>query len=523
MLCGHTGCAFVYAMVEAGAEVPGQTRGPASCAGQPESYLQLLRPWMLRRAFRARKSLAVDDGADTINAPERLTTTGCPDGSNFDAPYLYAVSSPSDFTTSPAHTPSVLHNLLVNPGILVHFKTTVPPGLLALETHSELFGVTKNLWDVASKGGGLAASAWFVVAIGISLEVCVSLRNDVPSSGRLPVPGHTTSIPGMERLPIVVGPTTRRMADWYKSMPRILNIMDGDSNINPGDWDSSSIPWDDGIIAPSLACRRALPPTSTALKKEGYEVVDFTVPNMFEGLKVGYQLMLSDGARAWRQRPHTGVHGSSFAPSLPSPLSTDKITTTFLKLMHNETVVEERANTVGSNEYRWWAERWREEGLDFVITVPMTLTALEHRKSVEMSLIGGEYMFLFGVRPGCIPVTIIDPTLDALSADFFPKQSSILGVLASLVKRIFQWLFGGASAPQQHQLPPLSQLAYDEMTAIAHKAYTTYDSDAIHGLLVGIPLVGRSLEQEKALESMVVLRDALKDGRLVGGASIRLQ
>ncbi|KAF5318730.1 hypothetical protein D9619_010615 [Psilocybe cf. subviscida] len=268
-------------------------------------------------------------------------------------------------------------------------------------------------------------------------------------------------MPGTEPLPIVVGPMTRRMEDLYEFMRRILKIMGGGSNSNSGARDFRMSAFARKGVSSNGAFlgrqyHRAQPrvppcagPTSAALEKEGYGVVDFTPPNVLEGLKVGYQLMFPDGGASrlavpmlWRRYLHIGTShpGGQLGPDGTG------LAPAHLRLMYTRTVVEERADIVASNEYRWRTARWREEGLDFVITVPMTLTALEHRKSVEMSLIGGEYMFLFGVRAGCIPVTTIDPTLDALPVDFFPKQTSVIGALASPIKRIFQWLFGGASA-----------------------------------------------------------------------------
>lgn len=124
-------------------------------------------------------------------------------------------------------------------------------------------------------------------------------------------------------------------------------------------------------------------------------------------------------------------------------------------------------------------------------------------------------------------MTTVDRTLDALPKDFFPKQTTVLGVLASPFKRVFRWLFGGPAAsasasvtaasmkPNDAQgilapTPSRPQPKYDELTAIGQKAYATYDADAMHGLPLGIQLVGRRLEEEKVLEGMFVLRDALQ-------------
>lgn len=104
---------------------------------------------------------------DTVNVPGRPTTIGYSGRSDFDAPHLSASAlSASSPTTPPAHTPSVLYNLLVNAGALVHCKTTVPPGLLALETHSDLFGVTRNPWDLARTCG----VSFFVDCVALSFS-----------------------------------------------------------------------------------------------------------------------------------------------------------------------------------------------------------------------------------------------------------------------------------------------------------------------------------------------------------------
>lgn len=88
--------------------------------------------------------------------------------------------------------------------------------------------------------------------------------------------------------------------------------------------------------------------------------------------------------------------------AITSLTSADRITAALLKLMHTKTIMEERANIVARDEYRRrWAERWREEGLDFVITVPMALPALQHGESLQTSLIGAGYTFLFSLVSRC--------------------------------------------------------------------------------------------------------------------------
>lgn len=56
------------------------------------------------------------------------------------------------------------------------------------------------------------------------------------------------------------------------------------------------------------------------------------------------------------------------------------------------------------------------------------------------------------------------------------------------------------------------------MNGIAQGAYKLYDAEAMHGLPVGVQVVGRRLEEEKVLAVMRRLEDALGDQkyRLLG-------
>lgn len=74
---------------------------------------------------------------------------------------------------------------------------------------------------------------------------------------------------------------------------------------------------------------------------------------------------------------------------------------------------------------------------------------------------------------GNIPVTKVDKKLDALPTDF------------------------------------LTSPEYDAMNNVCKTSYSVYDADSMHGLPVGVQIVGRRLEEEKVLEGMKVIRSAL--------------
>lgn len=62
-------------------------------------------------------------------------------------------------------------------------------------------------------------------------------------------------------------------------------------------------------------------------------------------------------------------------------------------------------------------------------------------------------------------------------------------------------------------LPPnfTSTPAFKEMNNIARVAYSSvYDAQEMHGLPVGIQIAGRKFEEEKVIEGMKVINDALR-------------
>ncbi|KAF7761933.1 hypothetical protein Agabi119p4_9925 [Agaricus bisporus var. burnettii] len=81
----------------------------------------------------------------------------------------------------PVKESSPIVRLLQDAGALIHVKTTVPPGLLAIETSSDLFGRTTNLYNSnhtpgASTGGGAALLASGGCKIEVGSDLAGSIR-----------------------------------------------------------------------------------------------------------------------------------------------------------------------------------------------------------------------------------------------------------------------------------------------------------------------------------------------------------
>jgi hypothetical protein len=66
--------------------------------------------------------------------------------------------------------------------------------------------------------------------------------------------------------------------------------------------------------------------------------------------------------------------------------------------MHPQTLLESRETIMQRDEYRArWHEKWLSEGLDFILTVPHPLPAIEHGASEKATLMSVGYTFLFSM------------------------------------------------------------------------------------------------------------------------------
>lgn len=78
--------------------------------------------------------------------------------------------------------------------------------------------------------------------------------------------------------------------------------------------------------------------------------------------------------------------------------SSDPMSSTLYDIMHTKTAVEDRELVAARDRYRAeWHKKWTDEGLDFVLTVPLSLPAIENGASTKTTLICAGYTFLFSV------------------------------------------------------------------------------------------------------------------------------
>lgn len=78
--------------------------------------------------------------------------------------------------------------------------------------------------------------------------------------------------------------------------------------------------------------------------------------------------------------------------------ASDPLSSELFGIMHTKTVLEERQVVAARDAYRAeWHRKWVEEGLDFVLTVPISLPAMEHGASEKTTLVCAGYTFLFSL------------------------------------------------------------------------------------------------------------------------------
>ncbi|KAF7324107.1 Amidase domain-containing protein [Mycena kentingensis (nom. inval.)] len=424
-------------------------------------------------------------------------------------------------STVPALTSAPLVRLLRDAGALLLAKTTVPACLFDNETSSDTFGRTTNPWNPAhavgaSTGGGAALLACGASLIEIATDLAGSAR--IPahfcgiyglkgSEGRFPTAQTGTPVPGLESVRILAATMARRVEDLEEFWRRVVGMRPWvyDFTCVPMPWRPVDLQqegrklkwgviWDDGICEPTPACRRALAVVVEALRSQGHEVVDFEPPNIAELLTIGYQLVFAEGGVQVRDAV---LPGETLNPPLKDTISlfslprlckrfpgwlerpTDPFAASLLAAMHPKTVLEERALVVRRDALRAeWHDRWTEENLDFVLTVPHALPALENGTGERASLLSAGYTFLFNMldyTAGVLPVTTVDKRVDALPRDFYTSPTS----------------------------------RYRGMSGAAKGAWSVYDARKMHGLPLGVQIAGRRMEEEKVLEGMKVVEAAL--------------
>jgi Asp-tRNA(Asn)/Glu-tRNA(Gln) amidotransferase A subunit family amidase len=411
--------------------------------------------------------------------------------------------------------------LLKDAGAVPYVKTNVPITLLSFESTNDLWGRSSNPYNPKYSPGGSTGGEGALLAlggrIGIGSDVAGSVRCPAHfsgiyslrcSTGRWPKLGIQTSMPGQEGVPSVFSPMARTLNDLTYFTRSVVQMRPWtyDYACHPMEWRADieeeflekkslrvGMLRTDGVVDPSPACKRALEMTEDALRRAGHEIVEIDPPSPYEALVLASQLLNNDGVAMaksffrWGETNDRGVRQMRFYMKLPRPIKYlyylwvkyvrgDAIWAGLLRDFHPKTGYESWQLVAKREAYKArWFNWWNAANVDFLLSPPNATPAVPHG-GMHDAVSSCGYTFLFNMidyTAGVIPVTHVDRAKDALPAGFNIRK----------------------------------------LNGVAQGAYKLYDADDMHGLPVGVQIVGRRLEEEKVLSIMKRVEDALGDDK----------
>ncbi|KAK4116185.1 amidase signature enzyme [Canariomyces notabilis] len=414
--------------------------------------------------------------------------------------------------------------LLKDAGAVPYVKTNCPITLLSFESANDVWGRSANPHNTDYSPGGSTGGEAALLAmggrIGIGSDVAGSVR--VPahfsgcyslrcSTGRWPKTGICTSMPGQEGVPSVYSPMARTLGDLRYFVRAVLAEMRPwkyDYTVHPLPWrdevDKEFLAADtklrvgvlrtDGVVDPSPACTRALAMAEEALRKSGCTMVEVRdAPDMYEGLRLASLLLNADGCQMFESFRRFGEWNDAGAAQMSrlarlwAPVRylyylwvkyvrQDHVWAGLIRNWRAQSAFEQWKLVSQREVYRArWFEWWNQQELDVIISPPNATPAVPHNGMADAVSSCG-YTFLFNMldySAGVLPITHVDKTLDRLPASFSIKK----------------------------------------LNGVARGAYKHYDAERMHGLPVGVQVVGRRLEEEKVLAVMKRLEDALGEDK----------
>ncbi len=418
-----------------------------------------------------------------------------------------------NYCNKPFRRYSTIVQILLDAGAVPFVKTNVPHTLLSFESYNDVWGRTENPhvhgYSAGGSTGGEASLLSFGGSrLGIGTDVAGSVR--IPShfcgsytvkcsSGRFPKAGNGTTMPGQDAIPSVYSPMTRTLGDLKFLLKAVLDMKpwDYDYSVHPIPWREVELPkkltvgvlYDDGVIIPSPACARALESTVQSLKAQGHTVIPFQPPDLLKALRIASQLLCYEAGKICLRDKHPweqtdfGVERMFKAQRYPRWVK--KIWSWYLRYIKKDevwaTLIEGWNEKTSTEVWDLIAERegfragffdaWKESKIDVLITPPNATPAFPHNGLYE-SISSCGYTFLFNLldySAGILPVIKVDKKLDQLPKDFNFKK----------------------------------------LNGVAKGAYMSYDADKMHGLPVGVQVVGRRLEEEKVIKVMEIIEDSL--------------
>ncbi|ODV88556.1 hypothetical protein CANCADRAFT_124420 [Tortispora caseinolytica NRRL Y-17796] len=413
----------------------------------------------------------------------------------------------------PAKTKGAIIQILEDAGAVPFVKTNVPLTLLSFESYNDVWGNTENphvagYSSGGSTGGEAALLAYGGSRLGVGTDVAGSVR--VPAhysgiyslkctSGRFPKAGNNTSMPGQDGIPAVYSPMCRTLADLSFFTKVIIDMKpwNYDYTVTPLPWKEPELPAKlkiglmatDTITPLSPACERALSMATEALRKQGHEIIEFVPPRAADALNIGTKLLTSDALKTCSKNIMWGGSNDNFVAyakrwySLPKFLK--KIYVWWVRYVRKDPIwatLADAAELTGSEFWQYVYQRetykaefyskYKESGIDYLITAPAATPAYPCYTGWSANA-ACLYTFLFNIvdyPAGIMPVTHVDKDKDQYPETFSLKK----------------------------------------LNGVAKGVHRYYDPVKMHGLPVGVQVVGRRFDEEGVLAVMQKIYNGLE-------------
>jgi fatty acid amide hydrolase len=332
-------------------------------------------------------------------------------------------------------------------GAIVLGKSNVAQLLLAQETESTRYGLTRNPFDLGrspggSSGGESAAVASGMAPLGLGTDIGGSVRIPCHFTGlygtkgtvdRWPGRGAQSGVPGQEIVRSTLGPLARSAADVALAF-RVLDpvaLGHADPGVPPLPMPAPPsvaglrIGWhdDDGYLTPTPAIQRAVRQARDVLEAAGATLVPIQPVDAGEVVFLWLAALGSDGGATMRAR----IEGYDFVPQLKMASRLARLPGALrstLALVAERTGEARMARTlraIGTKpvETLWqltarrtamrWAEldRWNEAGIDAMLCPAHVVPAMPHHTSGDFAA-ATSYTFrysLLNFPAGIAPVT----------------------------------------------------------------------------------------------------------------------
>jgi Asp-tRNA(Asn)/Glu-tRNA(Gln) amidotransferase A subunit family amidase len=409
------------------------------------------------------------------------------------------------FCLDPLKEDSPLVDLLRRSGAVIVGKTNVPQTMMSFECLNYVFGPCTHPQDNTRTPGGSSGGEGALLALngavcGIGTDIGGSIRIPAhfcgvyglkPSQWRFSNRGFRAGVPGQEAVSSVSGPMARTIADLTTLFKVVVN-----GELWKEDGNTLAIPFreelfekglqskptvgfylDDGFLATSPACRRAVLMAVDALRRKGFTVVELKQKSHTEGMLTFYKLLAADGARTvaeYLDGERTIPHITSLLTLAKSPLLVrrilswmigrkDRTLSKIVWLAKVCTVQEYWKQILGRNNQRHeFVDAMRAVKADIVIGPGQIIPAPKLNSTTKLSFgsAATAYYNLLDNAVVALPVTKVDKTLD-----------------------------GWEKVPAANCPNPLMEQSLRSL----------YDADEMHGLPVGVQVIGHRMNEEFVL------------------------